>query len=217
MCPRAAERIRDAERSREAILAAAERLFSERGYDGTSLGEIASAAGLSRGTPSYFFGSKEQLYVAVLDRAFAARQAATEAAFEPVHEWCADAGRGLNELRAALARAADDYLRFLASHPSFVQLITREELSGGRRLQARGVRSTAMQDAFEALRRSGRRRGLRAFDVGDAILLFVVLTFAPISYRNTLLRSVGRDLGTPAGRRRQVKLAVDQLMLLLAR
>jgi TetR/AcrR family transcriptional regulator len=217
MCPRAAERTRDAERSRDAILAAAEKLFADRGYDGASLGEIAAEAGLSRGTPSYFFGSKEELYVDVLNRAFAARQAATEKAFEPVHEWCANAGRDLSDLRAALASAADDYLRFLARQPSFVTLIVQEELGGGRRLQARAVRSTAMQDAFEALRRSGRRRGLRAFDVGDAVLLFVVLTFAPVSYRNTLLRSVGRDLNTPAGRRRHVRLAVDQLMHLIAR
>ncbi|MDP9362946.1 MAG: TetR/AcrR family transcriptional regulator, partial [Chloroflexota bacterium] len=65
-------RTRDADRSREAILDAAEALFAERGYEGASLQEIGRAAGVSRGTPGYFFGSKERLYQAVLERAFAA-------------------------------------------------------------------------------------------------------------------------------------------------
>ena len=212
----APERIRDAERSREAILEAGERLFSERGYEGASLGEIAAAAGLSRGTPSYFFGSKEHLYLEVLDRAFGARQAATEAAFEPVRAWVETGDRGLRGLRAALSSAAGDYLAFLARNPSFVRLVIQEELSGGGRMRARTVASTAMQDAFEALRRARRRRGLRSFDVGEAILVFVALTFAPVSYRRTLMRAVERDLERPAARRAQVELAVDQLMHLLA-
>ena len=82
-------RPRNAERSREAILAAATALFAELGYEGASLGEIAAAADLSRGAPSYFFGSKEDLYLTVLDEAFAVRQAATARAFAPVRAWCA--------------------------------------------------------------------------------------------------------------------------------
>lgn len=208
------KRTRDARRSREALLDSAETLFAQRGYDGASLGDIAAGAGLSRGTPNYFFGSKEQLYLEVLDRAFAARQAATSAAFAPVHDWAAGDG-GLDELRAALTRAAEDYLRFLADHPSFVGLVMREELGGGGRMRRRTVPSTAMQDAFAALRRVGRSRGLRRFKEADAILVFVALTFAPVSYRNTLMRAVDRDLEEPTVRRQLVRLAVDELMHLL--
>ena len=66
-----AEKERNATRSRAAILDAAERLFAERGYDATSLHDVGAAAGVSRGTPGYFFGSKPDLYQAVLERAFA--------------------------------------------------------------------------------------------------------------------------------------------------
>ena len=63
-------KIRDADRSRRAILDAAEALFAEHGFKGATMAEIAASAGVSRGTPAYFFNSKEQLYRAVLGRSF---------------------------------------------------------------------------------------------------------------------------------------------------
>jgi TetR/AcrR family transcriptional regulator len=205
------EKIRDAERSRVAILAAAERLFAERGFDGASLGEIGAAAGLSRGSPSYFFGSKEQLHSEVLAAAFDGRQEATKRAFEPVVAWARD-GDGVDELRAALVRAATGYMRYLAQNPSFVSLIMREELAEGGRLRGASTESTAIKDAFSAVRRAGASRGVRAFRVEEAVLLFVSLTFAPVSYRSTLLPALGLDATTPAGIRRQTRLAVGQMM-----
>jgi AcrR family transcriptional regulator len=208
------DRLRDAERSRRAILDAAERLFAQRGYEGASLADIAAGAGLSRGAPSYFFGSKERLYIEALDRVFAARQAATDAAFAPVRAWCAG-GEGPAALRAALLHAAEEYLRFLARRPSFVRLVAQEELGGGGRMPSRTEASTAMQDAFSALAQVGAARGIRAFEVTDAILVFVGLTFTTASLQNTLMRVVGRDLKRSAARRRQATLAADQLMHLL--
>ena len=72
-----------------------------------------------------------------------------------------------------------------------------------------------MHDAFTALRRQGRRRGLDNFKVDDAILLFVGLTFTPASYEHTLMRAVNRDLSGAAARRHQVELTVEQLMHLI--
>src|ERR1700742_962494 len=88
------DKLRDGERSREAILGAAESLFAEHGFDGVSLGQIAAESGLSRGTPSYFFGSKAELYEAVLARAFERREDATRSACEPLSAWAAGDGGG---------------------------------------------------------------------------------------------------------------------------
>jgi AcrR family transcriptional regulator len=214
MAAPASEKTRDAGRSREALLAAAENLFAERGYEGASLNDIASAAGLSRGAPNYFFGSKDQLYSGVIERTFAARDQATRAAFEPVREWC-NTGSGFDDLRGALASAAEDYMAFLAERPTFVKLIMREELSGGASIRSRQRRSAPMEDAFAALRSAGAGRGLSEFAVEDALLLFIALTFAPMSFSNTLMRAVRRELRKPAARKRQVKLAVSELMHLL--
>lgn len=62
---------RNAERSRSRILEAAGRHFAERGFEASSLAAIGAEAGLSRGAPAYFFGSKAELYAATLDDAAA--------------------------------------------------------------------------------------------------------------------------------------------------
>jgi TetR/AcrR family transcriptional regulator len=203
---------RDAGRSRAAILTAGERLFAEHGFDATSLGDIAAAAELSRGTPSYFFASKERLYQAVLERVFAERQAATLEAFRAVTAW---AGQDRGSLAAALKKAVEGYLAFLIDRPEFVRLLQREDLSGGRYLPAATLESRAMTDAFEALRRVAPARGLRPFDVEDAVMLFVSLTFSPLTQRATFLAALERDLENPSARRRHVALVVDQLLHLV--
>jgi TetR/AcrR family transcriptional repressor of nem operon len=60
------------ERSRERILAAAGRLFRERGIEGASVGDIMGAAGMTHGGFYRHFASKEDLLAAALAKAFAA-------------------------------------------------------------------------------------------------------------------------------------------------
>lgn len=54
---------------REQILAAASRVFGERGYIGATTDQVAKAAGISQPYVVRMFGSKENLFVEVLDRA----------------------------------------------------------------------------------------------------------------------------------------------------
>lgn len=197
----AKQRSRDAGRSRSAILDAAERTFARRGYDGASLGEIAAEAGLSRGTPSYFFGSKEGLYQAVLERAFAERERATAAAFAPLRDG--------EPLERALRHAVEGYLEFLLANPSFVRLIEWEELAGGRRLRRTPRESRAMSEAFATLGGD--------FDVDDAVLVFVSLTFSPLTQRSTFMAALRRDLADERVRERHVDLVVEQLLGLVGR
>jgi AcrR family transcriptional regulator len=49
------------------IIDIAERLFAERGFDGTSVRDIADEAGINVAMISYYFGSKEKLMEACLN------------------------------------------------------------------------------------------------------------------------------------------------------
>jgi AcrR family transcriptional regulator len=79
--------------TRERLLDAAERLFAERGFAGTSVREITDVAGANLGGVNYYFRSKENLYAEVFARraalfrepvVAAAREAACTARRNPV-------------------------------------------------------------------------------------------------------------------------------------
>ena len=53
---------------REHILAVAEKLFGDQGFDGTSVRDIAQHANVNLAMISYYFGSKEKLLEALLEQ-----------------------------------------------------------------------------------------------------------------------------------------------------
>ena len=197
-------RRRNAARSRGAILDAAEELFAERGYDAVSLQEVADAAGVSRATPSYFFGSKEALYRAVLDRVM-----------EPAHDLVA-AVRALGESGApaetVIAQGVEGYLEFLASRPTFVRLIEWEVLRGGRFLGESVPHIAVVEQGLAAIGTELKRPRFRAVDPVQLLLSFVALSFFPLSHGPTLLASLGVDVRDPAFLEARKRHVVDLLL-----
>ncbi|MGW0638327.1 TetR/AcrR family transcriptional regulator [Nocardia salmonicida] len=60
-------RPRDREEKRGEIVTAARLLFVEQGYEATSMGRLASAAGVSANTVYWYFDDKDAVLIAVLD------------------------------------------------------------------------------------------------------------------------------------------------------
>jgi hypothetical protein len=60
--------------------------------------------------------------------------------------------------------------------------------------------------------RVAAKRGLGAFRVSDAVLLFVSLTFSPLTQQATFMVALDRDFHNATTRRDHVSLAVDQLL-----
>ena len=179
---------RDAERSRTAILNAAETLFADRGYQATSLAGIGKRAGVSRGTPGYFFGTKEALYRAVLDRCFAE-------ALETVRVGRLRAERSGREQQAVLAGMVADYVDFAAGHPDFVRLMHREALGDGPDAAPSALGLAVGAEAVAALAHelSIPIRSRRVAE--DLALSLLALTWFPVLHGRTMVPSVGLNPG----------------------
>ena len=180
------DRERNPARTRAAILDAAEKLFAVKGFDATSLNEVGTAAGVSRGTPGYFFGSKADLYEAVLDRSFTeVRQA--------VRAGRARALASNQAPDAILAGAVSDYFDFLAARPNFIRLIEREALNGGPRLDEVSHIS-AGQEALAAI---SAELGLDDSPSGEAaqlLLSIIALCWFHLIHARTVAPAVGVTL-----------------------
>lgn len=184
-------RPRDPDRTREAILDAAEALFAQKGYKATSLAEVGRRAGVSRGTPGYFFGSKEQLYRAVLNRAFErARMVLTQA-----RQRAAASGDGP---QALLREGVRSYLDFLASRPTFVRLVEWEALGGGRFLGDVPAHIAGLQEALSTAEGELASGAFRTTDAAHLLISIMGLCWFPFAHAETLVRSLGLDPKDPA-------------------
>src|SRR5215475_4756475 len=101
--------------TRERVLLVALSLFAERGYRGTSLRDIAKRIGIKAPSLLHHFPSKQQLYLAVLDRIFNGME-------DAAHRIMAAPGGPKEQIRIALCDAID----FIAREPDAMKLLWKE-------------------------------------------------------------------------------------------
>ena len=99
----AAELTPRAQQTRAAIVAAALALFRERGYEATTMREIASRAGVSTGNAYYYFGSKEELIQEFYATSHAEHLAVSRARLDGQHDLGARLGDTLRAMIDVLA------------------------------------------------------------------------------------------------------------------
>jgi AcrR family transcriptional regulator len=170
---------RDADRSRGAILAAAEDLFSRVGYEGVSLADVAELAGVSRGLPSYFFADKQTLYRTIMERAAAQNRRAVLDVLRTM--------KG-NQPVQILLMLIDRYIEYLASNPRVVRLLQWEALGGMKEPTSSGTLGVPMLVFFEASKvvseRIERKR-INGLDVDDLLLSIVSMCLYPFQVMPT--------------------------------
>ncbi len=134
---RPAARKTDNERA-QAVLDAAEELFALHGYDGVTVRQIATLAGVDVALPSYYFGSKRELLDAVFERrAMLFNKARSDALDEVAGRWKDTPPRLTEVIEAFLRPVAEaqlsgdagwrNYCRLVAqvnSSPVWVQMMT---------------------------------------------------------------------------------------------
>ncbi len=96
----------------DALIGAAEQLFSERAADEVTVEELAEHAGVAVGSIYNHFGSKAGLYAATLDRALDADEAYMNRAFSPERS-------PIEQLVAA----GHEHLQFYIDHPALFRML----------------------------------------------------------------------------------------------
>lgn len=203
---------RDPERSREAILGAAEQVFARDGFDGASLAEIGRVAGVSAALPAYFFDGKQGLHDAVIERLFRDR----DAALEPVCEQATEAlGSGPDGLRRGLELLVGGYLRFLQHRPTFVHLMAREALEIPRRATA-PRHSQVLERGIDRFIGSLPGTGRPSLDRGHLLITLVALCWFPLEHDATMLAGMGYATWTDGFVAARAEHVVDVLLTVLS-
>jgi AcrR family transcriptional regulator len=184
-------RSRDADRSQLAILASARDEFAQRGLAGARMDSIAERAGLNKRLIYYYFGSKDDLFLAVLEGTYAdIRQAEQHLHLDEV------------EPVEAIRRLISFTWHYYLEHPEFITLLNSENLHRAAHLK-RSERIQEMNSPLVQLLDGVLERGKRdsLFRAGvDPVQLYISiasLCYFYLSNNDTLSAVFGRNLRAP--------------------
>jgi AcrR family transcriptional regulator len=208
--PSASGRSRDADRTRGEILDVATQEFAERGYAGGRVDEIAARTRTTKRMIYYYFGSKEQLWIAVLERAYATIRAAEQAV---------DVDHLAPE--AAIRRLAELTFDHHESHPDFIRLVSIENIHQAEhlaRFSAVASINTPAIDLIARILERGYRIGVfrRQVDALDVHMMISAFCFFRVANRHTFGALFGRDLVDPGLRSRYRQMLGDLVVEYLA-
>lgn len=173
--PPPSERRRDAERTRARLLAAALDAFSDKGFAGARVHDIAERAGVNKQLINYYFGGKEGLY-RELQRSWLDREATL-----------VDSDLPLGEL---LAR----YLHDALADPRLMRLLVWRGFSEG---TPPSTDSPGMGDLSSMLRRQAEGEVARDLDAASVRLLLIGAVAAPIVMPHVVRQIFGLDPRSP--------------------
>ena len=157
-------------------MAAAEELFAERGFAGTSIRDIAQKAKVTGAMLHYYFGNKEKLYSALLEKAVVGIRSLiseTAASQKPAQE--------------QLAQFIEGDANYILNHANLTRIVFREMLAGGKEIgkifQQYRVNNYALLRGI--MEEGARRNELRQMDIALAPIslmgmLMIFQAFRPV-------------------------------------
>ena len=185
-------RTNDPERTMADIIAVATREFSEKGLAGARIDDIAEAMRTSKRMIYYYFGSKEGLYLAVLEEAYRRIRVI-------------EADLHLDDLTPedALRRLVGFTVDYQLANPDFIRLVMTENIHRGEYLRESKAIQKLNVPAIDGLRRV-YERGLQAgifrsgIDPVDLHMSISALSFFNVANKHTFALIFQRDLESSA-------------------
>ncbi|OTP69953.1 Transcriptional regulator, TetR family [Caballeronia sordidicola] len=202
---------RDPEGTRRRILLAAAEEFAAGGLFGARVDQIARRAETNERMLYYYFGSKEQLFTAVLEHAFTA---------------LTDAEKSLDLEGVAPVEAVTQLAHFIwnyyREHPELLRLVNNENLHEARYIKGstriRELISPVVAKLAKILER-GQQAGLFRNNV-DPLRFYITLSglgYYIVSNRFTLEATFGLDFSADAERDEIIKMNTELLLAYLMR
>jgi AcrR family transcriptional regulator len=199
-------RPRDAEATRARILRAAYEAFASKGLAGARVDEIAEAADINKRMIYVYFGNKEQLFLTVLEEAYADMRA---------HE------RQLNLTdlppRQALETLVTFTWNYYLKNPGFLRLLNSENLHQGRHIRA-SRRIREMHFPFVDMAREILHKGVAAGEFRPGVdPVQLQLNISALGYyylNNQYTASVvyNTDLGAPEALAKRHAVIIDTIL-----
>lgn len=194
------------EANRARIVQAAIDEFAARGFKGASMDAIAARTDTTRALINYYFGSKEKVYLAVLEHVYAEiRQA--ESQLDLDHLPPAD----------AIRRVVEFTYRYYLEHEGFVRLVVAENQAKGRHLKkSRAMRSLnrTIIDTLSGIIARGQAEGSFRPDVDpvDIHMAIAALGMFNVTNQHTFAAIFQRQMGAKGDVRRRRELVTEVVL-----
>jgi TetR/AcrR family transcriptional regulator len=207
--PAARVRIRDPQRTREKILKVATQEFALLGYDGARVDGIVARCGISKNLLYHYYTSKEDLFVRVMERAYAAMRARQSDVTMLGHDPVAD-------MRALIVHMVEHF----AEQPEFIALLATENIHKARHIRQSAVirgMYNPLKATMQRVLREGQGQGVFRPDVDWVDLYISISGMASyfISNRYTLSYVLGVDLSKPGRVARRIEHVPEMVLAYL--
>ena len=194
------------EANRARIVKAAIDEFASRGFKGASMDAIAARTHTTRALINYYFGSKEQVYLAVLEQVYA-----------EIRE--AESQLDLDHLapQAAVRRIVEFTFNYYLAHEGFVRLVVAENQAKGRHLKKSRAMRTLNRSIIDTLARViGRGQDEGSFRPGiDAVevhMAIAALGMFNVTNQHTFAAIFQRDMGAKGDVRRRREMVTEMIL-----
>jgi AcrR family transcriptional regulator len=187
-------RAQQADQTRARILKAAIAVFTRDGYSGGRIEKISAEAESNDRMIYYYFGSKEKLFVKVLEHTYERfNQAESTLKLDP--------STPVETLRQLVAFVWDYYV----THPEFVAILSIENLHKGKHAKQSGELRRLSGEAVGVLKpiiEAGQQQGLfrQDVDLKHVYLMIASLCYFYNSNLHTLTSFLGQDMGAQGQR-----------------
>jgi TetR/AcrR family transcriptional regulator len=207
------ERLKAQGTRKDAILDEATRLFAERGYEGTSMADLAENVGLRKASLFHHFASKEVLRRAVVDRLIQRVSHALEEASNAAQ------GQGGEAFSKRVDSISDAVVRVLGEQPYAARLLLREAMEWDAKSKDNlGEALTKSLDASERFLTDAQRAGVcTQCDPKQLVATLMGLHLVPFAVGGVMERFMGQTPWTEPFVAARCNAVRDQVRTLLAR